>query len=87
MTLRPLTGDVPRLDPHPAELGQDWGFTWNLRTRAPGLIDRDAFGHGGWSGSGFWVHPSAGVAYVFLTNAAAPDLDSDRLDNAVIGSL
>lgn len=87
MTLRPLTGDIPRLDPYPAERGQDWGFTWNLPTRAPGLIDRDAFGHGGWAGAEFWVHPSAGVAYIFLTNAATPDLDTDRLDNAIIGSL
>jgi CubicO group peptidase (beta-lactamase class C family) len=86
MTLRPLTGDIPRLDPYPAERGQDWGFTWNLPTRAPGLIDRDAYGHGGWAGAEFWIHPSAGVAYIFLTNAALPDLDTDRLDNAVIGA-
>jgi CubicO group peptidase (beta-lactamase class C family) len=87
MTLRPLTGDIPRLDPYPAERGQDWGFTWNLRTRAPGLIDRDTYGHGGWSGAEFWIHPTAGVAYAFLTNASPPDLDGDRLDNAVIGAL
>ena len=87
MTLRPLTVDIPRLEPYPADRGQDWGFTWNLRTRAPGLIDRDVYGHGGWSGAEFWIHPSAGVAYVFLTNAALPELDADRLDNAIIGSL
>lgn len=87
MMRRPLTDGIPRLDPYPAERGQDWGFTWNLPTRAPGLIDRDAFGHGGWSGAEFWVHPSAGVAYAFLTNAALPDLDTDRLDNAIIGGL
>ena len=58
MMLRPLTGDIPRLEPYPAERGQDWGFTWNLRTRAPGLIDRDMYGHGGWSGTEFWVHPT-----------------------------
>ena len=87
MTLRALTGDIPRLEPYPADRGQDWGFTWNLRTRAPGLIDRDVYGHGGWSGAEFWIHPSAGVAYVFLTNAALPELDADRLDNAIIGSL
>jgi CubicO group peptidase (beta-lactamase class C family) len=62
MTLRPLTGDIPRLDPYPAERGQDWGFTWNLPRRAPGLIERDAYGHGGWSGAEFWVHPSAGAS-------------------------
>ncbi|WES63151.1 serine hydrolase [Microbacter sp. GSS18] len=85
MMLRPLTGDIPRLDPYPAERGQDWGFTWNLRTRAPGLIDRDCYGHGGWAGTEFWVHPSAGVAWVLLTNRAQrPGVDIDELDNAVV---
>lgn len=87
MTLRPLTGDIPRLDPYPADRGQDWGFTWNLPRRAPGLIDQDLFGHGGWSGAEFWIHPTAGVAYILLTNASLPDIDTDALDNAVIGSL
>ena len=87
MMRRPLTGDIPRLEPYPAERGQDWGFTWNLRTRAPGLIDRDTYGHGGWSGTEFWVHPSAGVAWVLLTNQAQrPGVDNDELDNAVIGA-
>lgn len=85
MMRRPLTGDIPRLEPYPAERGQDWGFTFNLRTRAPGLIDRDVFGHGGWAGTEFWVHPSAGVAFVLLTNRAArPGVDLDELDNAVV---
>ncbi|MFT4210844.1 MAG: serine hydrolase domain-containing protein [Microbacterium sp.] len=88
MMRRPLFPDVPRLDPYAAERGQDWGFTWNLRTRSPGLIDQDAFGHGGWSGTEFWVHPSAGAAYVLLTNRAIrARVDADELDNAVIGSL
>ncbi|MET0734660.1 MAG: serine hydrolase domain-containing protein [Microbacterium sp.] len=87
MMLRPLTGDIPRLDPYPAERGQDWGFTWNLRTRAPGLIDRDTYGHGGWSGAQFAIHPTAGVAYILLTNLAVPDVDTDRLDNAVVAGL
>jgi CubicO group peptidase (beta-lactamase class C family) len=88
MMLRPLTGDIPRLEPYPLERGQDWGFTWNLRTRAPGLIDRDCFGHGGWSGTEFWVHPSAGVAWVLLTNRAQrPGVDTDQLDNAIIAAL
>ncbi|MET0860527.1 MAG: serine hydrolase domain-containing protein, partial [Microbacterium sp.] len=88
MMLRPLTGEIPRLEPYPAERGQDWGFTWNLRTRAPGLIDRDTFGHGGWSGTEFSVHPSAGVAWVLLTNQAQrPGVDVDELDNAVIAAL
>ncbi|WP_433585804.1 serine hydrolase domain-containing protein [Microbacterium hydrocarbonoxydans] len=88
MMLRPLTGDIPRLDPYPAERGQDWGFTMNLRTRAPGLIDRDAYGHGGWAGTEFWVHPTAGLCWVLLTNQAMrPGVDADELDNAVVTGL
>lgn len=88
MMRRPLTGDIPRLDPYLAERGQDWGFTWNLRTRAPGLIDRDVYGHAGWSGTEFWVHPTAGVAYVLLTNRASrPGVDADELDNAVVSGV
>ncbi|MBD7957634.1 beta-lactamase family protein [Microbacterium sp. Sa4CUA7] len=85
MMRRSLTGAIPRLEPYPAERGQDWGFTWNLRTRAPGLIDRDVYGHGGWAGTEFWVHPTAGVAYVLLTNIVQRrGVDADGLDNAVV---
>jgi len=88
MMQRPLTGDIPRLDPYPASAGQDWGFTLNLRTRAPGLIDRDVYGHAGWAGTEFWVHPAAGVAYVLLTNQAdRPGVDADQLDNAVVAAI
>lgn len=86
MMRRPLTGDIPRLEPYVAERGQDWGFTWNLRTRAPGLIDRDVYGHAGWAGTEFWVHPTAGLAWVLLTNRAVRDgIDVDELDNAIVG--
>ncbi|WP_110589475.1 serine hydrolase domain-containing protein [Microbacterium suaedae] len=85
MMRRPLTGDIPRLDPYPAERGQDWGFAWNLRTRAPGLIDRDVYGHGGWSGTEFWIHPTAGIAWVLLTNRAVrPGVDLDAIANAIV---
>lgn len=88
MMRRPLTGDIPRLDPYTAERGQDWGFTFNLRTRAPGLIDQDVFGHAGWAGTEFWIHPSAGVAYVLLTNRNQnPGVDADELDNAVVSAV
>jgi CubicO group peptidase (beta-lactamase class C family) len=85
MMLRPLTGDIPRLDPYPSERGQDWGFTFNLRTRSPGLIDRDTYGHGGWAGTEFWVHPGAGLCWVLQTNRAErAGVDIDELDNAVV---
>lgn len=85
MMLRPLTGDIPRLEPYPVERGQDWGFAFNLRTRAPGLIDRDVYGHGGWAGTEFWVHPGAGLCWVLQTNRAHREgVDIDELDNAVV---
>lgn len=88
MMRRPLTGDIPRLGSYTADRGQDWGFTWNLRTRAPGLIDCDVYGHSGWSGTEFWVHPSAGVAFVLLTNRAIqPGVNLDELDNAVVSGI
>ena len=88
MMRRSLVDGVPRLEPYPAERGQDWGFTWNLRTRAPGLIDQDVYGHGGWAGTEFWIHPTAGVAYVLLTNLVQrPGVDADELDNAVVSGL
>jgi CubicO group peptidase (beta-lactamase class C family) len=84
MTLRPITPDVPRLEPYPAERGQDWGFTWNLPSRAPGLIDRDLYGHSGWTGSEFWIHPGAGLCWVLLTNRPNAGVNADELDNAII---
>ncbi len=85
MMRRPLTAGIPALDPYPVERGSDWGFTWNLRHAAPGLIDTDVFGHGGWAGTEFWIHPGAGLAWVLLTNRAErPGVDIDALDNAVV---
>lgn len=81
---RPLTSGLPKLEPYVAERGQDWGFTWNLRHSAPGLLARDSFGHGGWAGTEFWITPSLGVCFVLLTNLAdRPGVDADELHNAV----
>ncbi|MGM1029054.1 MAG: serine hydrolase domain-containing protein [Actinomycetota bacterium] len=85
MMRRSLTTGTPRLDPFLDDRGEDWGFTWNLRSRAPGLIDTDVFGHSGWAGTEFWVHPSADLCWVLLTNRAErPGVDADALDNAIV---
>lgn len=84
---RPLTAGLPKLEPYPESRGQDWGFTWNLRHSAPGLLARDTFGHGGWAGTEFWITPSLGVCFVLLTNVGGGitrlGLDSDELHNSV----
>ncbi|GLK17895.1 serine hydrolase domain-containing protein [Herbiconiux flava] len=85
--LRPQTTGLPRLEPYPAERGQDWGLGWNLRFAAPGLLEQRTYGHGGWAGTEFWIYPELGVAFVLLTNIAGPSrlgLDVDRLHNAVV---
>ncbi|NQX36982.1 serine hydrolase [Herbiconiux sp. VKM Ac-2851] len=85
--LRPQTTGLPRLEPYPAERGQDWGLGWNLRFAAPGLLEQRTYGHGGWAGTEFWIYPELGVAFVLLTNIASPSrlgLDVDRLHNAVV---
>ncbi len=85
--LRPLTAGMPKLEPYLAERGQDWGFTWNLRHGAPGLLARDTYGHGGWAGAEFWITPSRGVCFVLLTNIGGGftrlGVDADELHNAV----
>ena len=88
--LRPLTAGLPKLEPYPEARGQDWGFTWNLRRAAPGLLARDTFGHGGWAGSEFWITPSRGVCFALLTNVGGGfgryGVDADELHNAVVAA-
>ncbi|WP_022891028.1 serine hydrolase domain-containing protein [Agromyces subbeticus] len=85
--LRPLTTGMVKLEPYVASRGQEWGFTWNLRNNAPGLLARDSYGHGGWAGAEFWVTPSLGVCFVLLTNIGGGfrrlGVDGDELHNAV----
>lgn len=87
---RPLTTGMTKLEPYPASRGQEWGFTWNLRNNAPGLLARDSYGHGGWAGAEFWITPSRGVCFVLLTNRAGGfgrlGVDGDELHNAVLAA-
>jgi len=84
--LRPLTAGLPKLEPYVESRGQDWGFAWNLRHSAPGLLASDTFGHGGWAGCEFWITPSQGVCFALLTHLATPGrlgVDTDQLHNAI----
>jgi len=84
--LRPLTGGLPKLEPYPESVGQDWGLGWNLRHSAPGLLERGVFGHGGWAGTQFWIYPELDICFVLLTNVASPGrlgFNADPLFNAV----
>ncbi|HEY6801368.1 MAG TPA: serine hydrolase domain-containing protein [Agromyces sp.] len=89
--LRPLTTGLPKLEPYVASRGQDWGFAWNLRHSAPGLLAGDTFGHGGWAGTEFWITPSRGVCFVLLTNVGGGvgrfGIDTDQLHNAVAAAI
>ena len=85
---RPLTVGITQQDPDPLTVGEEYGFTWKLRDGAAGLIERDVFGHSGWSGTQLWFHPHSGIAWVLLTNRElAPGFDLDALDNVVTSGL
>ena len=85
--LRPLTAGLPKLEPYRESRGQDWGFAWNLRHSAPGLLARDTYGHGGWAGCEFWITPSRGVCFALLSNLGGGfgryGVDGDQLHNAI----
>lgn len=85
--LRPTTTGMVKLAPYPVERGQDWGLGWNLRHAAPGLLDQNVYGHGGWAGTEFWLYPGRDLCFVLLSNIASPSrlgLNVDRLHNAVV---
>lgn len=88
--LRPLTTGMTKLEPYVASRGQEWGFAWNLRNAAPGLLARDSYGHGGWAGAEFWITPSRNVCFVLLTNIGGGfgrlGVDGDQLHNAVVAA-
>lgn len=84
MMTRPLTAGIAEINPDPVQKGQEYGFSWRLRHQSPALIDPHAFGHGGWAGTEFWVHPDAGLAWVLMTSRPDSGFDVHALDNAVV---
>lgn len=86
-SLTSRTDGIPRLAPYTADRGQDWGLGWNLLRRQPGMLVRDAYGHGGWAGAEFWMLPGAGACVVLLTNRVDPQVVLPQLLNAVATGL
>ncbi|MCD2497931.1 MULTISPECIES: serine hydrolase [Microbacterium] len=75
----PRTTGLPRADPGSPTADREWGLGWHV---APaGFGDATVFGHGGWAGTEFWVHPAVGRAWVLLTNRAV----REGVDPATIG--
>jgi CubicO group peptidase (beta-lactamase class C family) len=85
--LRPRTVGLP--EPVPAGERREFGLGWQL---LPGssVLDDSGFGHGGWAGSQWWFHPTAGACAVLLTSVAEPPrwgIDMDEFRNAVAAQL
>lgn len=84
--LRPRTIGLP--EPVPFDVHRDHGLAWHLRAGDPGLLDDGWFGHGGWAGTQWWLHPASDTCVVLLTSVAEPGrwgLDADELLNTVLG--
>lgn len=81
MMRQPLTAGIPVHDPLPQDAGDEYGFTWKL----PGWGADDAvFGHAGWSGTEFWINPTAGLAWTLMTNRPErPGFDVAVLDRMI----
>lgn len=81
------TQGLPVLRENPGTDGQDYGLGWLIRHSAPDLLERRMYGHGGWSGTQFWIYPDYDLCFVFMTNVLDPQLRGvhlDQLNNAVI---
>lgn len=85
---RNYTRGLPVLRENPGTDGQDYGLGWLMRHSAPDLLERRMYGHGGWSGTQFWVYPDYDLCFVFMTNVLDVQLRGvhlDQLNNAIIG--
>ena len=85
MMCRPLTQGVPRLDRLATWDGQEYGVAFNLRFWQQGLIDQHVFGHSGWAGTEFWIHPELDLCWTLLTTTPdRPGFELDALDNLIV---
>lgn len=85
----PIGAGLPILSSEPGR-GQRWGLGFALVDEERGLLDRDVFGHAGWSGTQWWLHPSRDRAWVLLTNVLEAEqngVDWVRVRNAAAASL
>jgi CubicO group peptidase (beta-lactamase class C family) len=86
---RPLGLGLPVLSSDP-DRGTRWGLGLALLDDVRGLLDQDGFGHAGWSGTQWWLHPSRDRAWVLLTNVVEAEqfgVDWLRVRNAAAASL
>jgi CubicO group peptidase (beta-lactamase class C family) len=86
---RPSGTGLPILSSEP-ERGQRWGLGFALLDEVRGLLDQDGFGHAGWSGTQWWIHPSRDRAWVLLTNVVEAEqfgVDWIRVRNAAAASI
>jgi CubicO group peptidase (beta-lactamase class C family) len=81
-SIRPQTAGLTNLNPDPVIAATSlWGLSWNLQYQTPALLERNVYGHGGWSGCQWWIYPEHDACFVFLTNALTPTRGGVNLNN------
>ena len=83
--LRPRTLGLP--EPTVSAEHKNNGLTWHLRQTSDGLLDGNAYGHAGLSGTQWWIYPERDAAFVLLTNLLdlpGHGIDADELNNAFV---
>ncbi|QWT24141.1 beta-lactamase family protein [Subtercola sp. PAMC28395] len=84
------TAGLPRLNSRADDAQkQDWGLGFNLPTSSA-ILDRNLFGHAGWSGCQWWIYPELDACFVLLTNLIdlpGKGVRIDELQNAFASGL
>lgn len=64
----PQTVGLPYYNPGSNIKGCEIGLSWFLPVKRRSIIKHDIYGHNGAGDSMFWVYPSEGLSFVFMTN-------------------